>query len=699
MVFKNIFRMLILIKLTVLLMFSHAGAAEVQTDLSTLKLGTDHSSVAPGNDFYIIIELDPIEGWHGYWENPGDAGLKLTMDWDDVEGVEIGELQFTSPHLIPFEEIVSYGYEDKIKIIAEAHIADDIAVSSVDIGGAAFWLVCSDALCVPQDAEISFELPVGGQVADPVQQAIVEAVKNDMPEQVAWKSEFHTDGENFTVKAEIPEEYPVIESAYLFPHSEGMMENIYYQDLSFINGEIIGRFKNAYGYEDNSQFNYVLNFKTGEGEDHSFAISADKSAAPVAPVMAATAVQDTPVMDAGFALPTALLFAFIGGLILNLMPCVFPILSLKVMSVVKLSEKNNNEARNSGLIYTAGVLVSFAAIGLLVTVLSLGWGFHMQLPLVNFSLGLLMVLIALNLFGIFEISGRFVGIGQGLIDQSNGATSTRNTFFTGVLAVVVATPCTAPFMASALGFAFINGGAVSLLVFLALGFGLAFPYLLVCYIPAMRGLLPKPGAWMESMRNILGFPMLATALWLFWIMGNQVGVNGMTIAVAASMALAMAIWAFSKPGVLWKSLAAGSIALVVVSGYLISQQGTANAVNTMTASEGGLNAEPFSSTLLQQKVDQKEPVFVYFTADWCVTCKLNERVALSQPSVHQAFREKNITVLVGDWTNQNPDITKTLQNYGRIGVPLYLYFPEGRALDNPIILPQILTPDTVIEVL
>ncbi len=293
MVLKDIFRALIPLKIMIMLMFSLCYAAEVNTDLANLKIGADHSSVAPGDSFYIVIELDDIEGWHGYWENPGDAGLKLTMDWDAVEGLDIGELQFTSPHLIPFEEIVSYGYEDKITIIAEASIAENFTASSVDIGGAAFWLLCSDALCVPQDAGISFNLSVGEKVVDPIQQAIVETTKNDMPVSVDWETAFHTDGENFTVKAEIPEEYNVIESAYLFPHSEGMMENVYYQDLSFINQEIVGRFKNAYGYEDNEQFNYVLSLRTGEGDEIAFSLTADKSIDLVAPINSNASAAET----------------------------------------------------------------------------------------------------------------------------------------------------------------------------------------------------------------------------------------------------------------------------------------------------------------------------------------------------------------------------------------------------------------------
>ncbi|MDG1707884.1 MAG: thioredoxin family protein, partial [Emcibacteraceae bacterium] len=379
---------------------------------------------------------------------------------------------------------------------------------------------------------------------------------------------------------------------------------------------------------------------------------------------------------------------------LNLMPCVFPILSLKAMSVLELSRKDPSEARMSGIIYTAGVMVSFAVVGALVSLLSLGWGFHMQMPIVNFVLGLLMVAIGLNLLGVYEFGSSFMGIGQNLVQ--NGS-SRKTTFFTGVLAVVVATPCTAPFMAGALGYAFLAGGVSGMIIFIALGFGLAFPYLLICYVPAFRNAMPRPGLWMDTLKNILGLPMLATALWLFWIMGNQLGVNAMTMAVGASLLLGFSLWGSQKQTAAWKGFAALSMIGVLVTGYsLATQKVTAS---TIESNESGLNSVAFSSDGLQKALDSDQAVFVYFTADWCVTCKLNERVALSQTEVHEAFENKDVTVMVGDWTNQNPDITKTLQSYGRIGVPLYLYFPEGRDLNNPDILPQILTPSTVIEAL
>ncbi|MCC3860347.1 protein-disulfide reductase DsbD family protein [Pseudemcibacter aquimaris] len=674
-------------------MLGVSNATSVRTDLANLELTADKTSISPGSEFTVIIEMTPDEGWHGYWENPGDAGLKLEMDWKLPDGVEIGDFQFTTPHLIPFEEIVSYGYEGTVTIIADGKLSEDFNQDQLILSGNAFWLICSDALCVPQDAPISHTIDIGDDVTDNARVATVETVKADMPVHIDWPSSFHTDGENFTVKSILPDEIAVIESAYLFPFSDGMMENVYRQNLSFINGEIIGRFNNAFRYEDNDTFEFVLTFKTGEGVDHAYFLSASKSMAPIAPVFemeSSEAAPTLPSLDFG----TALLFAFLGGVILNLMPCVFPILSLKAMSVVELSKKDPTEVRISGLLYTGGVVLSFGLLGVIVSLFSLGWGFHMQMPLVNFSLGLLMVLIGLNLLGVFEIGSSLMGVGQNLVASNN---SRKSTFFTGVLAVVVATPCTAPFMAGALGYAFLSGGVTGIIIFLALGFGLAFPYLLLCFVPAFRRALPRPGAWMENLRKILGIPMFATALWLFWILGNQLGVNAMTIAIAAGLLLSLSIWALNKNETLWKAVSIISAIGVLFTGYYLSNLDTQKSV--IEADESGLQAIAFSSNELNAMLDRGEPVFVYFTADWCVTCKLNERVALSQDNVHQAFAEKDITVMVGDWTNQNPDITRTLQRYGRIGVPLYLYFPVGRTMDNPDILPQILTPDIVIDAL
>ncbi len=693
MIFQKINRVLLVVNIIFVTLYYTASAEAVRTDLSKIELLADHTVISAGQTFNIAIELEPNEDWHVYWENPGDAGLKLTMDWNLPEGFSIGELQFPRPHLIPFEEIVTYGYESKAIFFAEVTAADNLGGDSVNLSGSAFWLTCSDVLCVPQEAKINLDIGVGSAVIDNQVSSLVNAAKEDMPSTAAWNSKFYTDGENFTVVSDIPKEYEVIESAYLFPHSQGMMENTYHQNLSFVDGKIIGRFKNAYGYDDKDNFDFVLNIKTAEGQDVAFALIAQESVVPLVEKGPATDTVDASSSPLGLVM--ALAFAFLGGLILNLMPCVFPILSLKAMSVVDLAKKDPLEVKRSGLLYTAGVVVCFGLIGAIVNLLSVGWGFHMQMPIVNFVLGLLMIGIALNLFGLFEFGGQLIGLGQGLMnDKTSGR---RASFLTGFLAVIVATPCTAPFMASALGFAFIEGGFAGMLVFLSLGFGLAFPYLILCYIPAFRNILPRPGAWMETMRNILAFPMLATALWLFWILGNQLGLDAMAIALFAGLLFAFFIWSFTKESKLWKFVSIICLCGSIYSGVYLSNQNIQD--SSILMDKGGLNSVEYSSLELQNLIDRNQPVFVYFTADWCVTCKLNERVALSQTSVHEALKNNDITVMKADWTNQNPDITGTLQRHGRIGVPLYLYFPVGRDIDNPDILPQLLTANIIIEAL
>lgn len=407
----------------------------------------------------------------------------------------------------------------------------------------------------------------------------------------------------------------------------------------------------------------------------------------------------------------ALLFAFIGGLILNLMPCVFPVLSIKALSLVEMQREDRRLVRQSGLIYTAGILVAFAAVGGALLGLraagnAAGWGFQLQNPAFNLVLGLLMLAIGLNLLGVFEVGARVAGAGQAL----TAGGERKAAFFTGLLAVVVATPCTAPFMAGALGYALMQPGVVALAIFLSLGFGLAAPYLLISLVPAFGRILPKPGPWMAGFRNVLAFPMFATGIWLFWIIGKQAGVNAMAVALAAALCFGFALWTWGRSTGArrpwpWRAAASAALVVTLAAGAAVErpeQQAAPAAASVADADSragtlGLLQLERFSPERMSGYLDSQQPLFVYFTADWCVNCKVNERVALSTDDVGEAFASKNIKVLVGDWTNEDPVITEWLQRYGRAGVPLYLYFPRGASLDDAAILPQVLLPDIVIQ--
>ena len=425
----------------------------------------------------------------------------------------------------------------------------------------------------------------------------------------------------------------------------------------------------------------------------------------------ASAVAATSSTPEGIAIGSALLFAFVGGLILNLMPCVFPVLSIKALSLVEMPREDRRLARQSGALYTAGILAAFAVVGGALLGLraaghAAGWGFQLQNPAFNLVLGLLMLAIGLNLLGVFEIGARIAGAGQSL----TAGGERKAAFFTGLLAVVVATPCTAPFMAGALGYALVQPAAVALAIFLALGFGLAAPYLLISLVPGFGRVLPRPGPWMGGFRNVLAFPMFATAIWLFWIIGKQAGVNAMALALAAALCFGFALWTYGRSSNAprpwnWRAVAGISLVATIAVGATVERPDTTDAPAAAGAADsdshagtlGLLQLERFSPERMIGYIDSQQPLFVYFTADWCVNCKVNERVALSTDEVGEAFAERGIKVLMGDWTNEDPVITEWLQRYGRAGVPLYLYFPRGASLEEAAILPQVLLPDIVIQ--
>ena len=395
----------------------------------------------------------------------------------------------------------------------------------------------------------------------------------------------------------------------------------------------------------------------------------------------------------------ALLFALLGGLILNLMPCVLPILAMKALAVASHAGKSGREAAHEGLSYGAGAVLSFAGLGALVIALraggaAVGWGFQLQEPTVVAVFALLVFAVALNLSGVFEVPG--IGAGDALARRGGliGA------FFTGVLAVAVAAPCTAPFMAAALGFALTQSDVVSLLVFVALGVGFAAPFVLLAFWPSLLRLLPKPGVWMVTFRQLLAFPMYATALWLAWVLSVQTAGGGLVILLAAALALAFGLWAlgatqnsFGWKRVLgWSPLVALLFAIPVLAPLL-----DGGSKSAATEALSGIASEPYSQARLETLRVQHRPAFVNATAAWCVTCMVNEKVALDDSHVRAAFATRHVAYLVADWTRRDAEVTALLNSYGRSGVPLYVYYAPGASEGK--ILPQILTPDELLAVI
>ncbi|MGB1077187.1 MAG: protein-disulfide reductase DsbD family protein, partial [Bdellovibrionales bacterium] len=387
---------------------------------------------------------------------------------------------------------------------------------------------------------------------------------------------------------------------------------------------------------------------------------------------------------------TAVLFAVFGGLILNLMPCVFPILSMKALSLVKIASKNRKESLLHGMSYTAGILLSFlglagAIIALKAGGAEIGWGFQLQNPLVVMLIVWLLFVIGLNLFGAFDITGRFTQIGSNKLANAQGYTQD---FFTGVLAVIVATPCTAPFMGVALGYALVQPAYVTILVFLGLGLGLALPFLLLSIMPALQKIMPKPGAWMETFKQFLAFPMWATAIWLVWVLVQQSGAQGLVSVLSGVLIISFVLWLIKhKPKGPLKAFKTLALIFCVIG---LWKSGTML---------GNLKTEQvaYSPTVLENALKTDNPVFVNMTAAWCITCKVNE-ISIKSDEVQKLFEEKGMTYIVGDWTLMDSEITKYLESFDRTGVPLYVYYPSGDR-ENPVVLPQILTPQIIEEII
>ena len=700
--------------LAAVLMFSGAAFAEpVQTEYSTVELIVEHASLpAGGGTITAGLHLQPDPGWHAYWVNPGDAGLPATLRWTLPEGFSAAEPRFPAPHLIPFGDLVTYGFDEPILLLADiAAPAGLSAANTHTLAARARWVVCDDQLCVPEQANLAVTLPVGDGAPDPAQAARFAAARTKVPLKVDWPARFERVGDQVRIAVRTQESAGDIRDAYLFVAKKRLVR-YGRQEASFAPGGIVFGMDAGLRLEGVAEFPAVLAFKRGEDAEQAVwldvRIGSDLAGlvagaggftgAPAAVGGAKTGAE----LPGGLSLGYALLFAFLGGVILNLMPCVFPILSMKALSLVHTSRADRRSARQGGYLYTAGILVAFAVVGATLLVLrgageQIGWGFQMQSATVNLVLALLMLAIALNLLGVYEFGARLAGVGGSLASGGDRKTA----FFTGLLAVVVATPCTAPFMAGALGYALVQPAAVALAIFLLLGFGLAFPYLLLSCIPAVGRALPRPGPWMATFRNVLAFPMFATAVWLFWIIGNQLGADSMAMGLLAALAFGFALWTYgrvfgnARPWA-WRGVAAAGLAAALLLGWKMPDYKSAPGQDHGGAL-GQLALEPFTPERVTGYIDAKQPLFLYFTADWCVSCKVNERVALASNAVGDAFRTRGIKVVEGDWTNEDPVITEWLRRYGRVGVPLYLYFPSGSSLDTAAVLPQILVPDTVID--
>ncbi|HLY89077.1 MAG TPA: protein-disulfide reductase DsbD domain-containing protein [Acetobacteraceae bacterium] len=637
----------------------------------TASLVSEVDTVVPGKPFRIGLRLQLAPGWHTYWRNPGDAGAPPDLQLTLPHGATATPIDWPTPRRIAEGPLMTYAYSgDLLLPVTITATGGDTAVRTH-----AEWLVCRE-ICVPEEADFQLDLPAGtGQPS--AQAPLFAALARQLPRPSPWHAVIGNDG---TLLLQGPELTPAtVVDAWFIPNASGVILDSAAQPLTVWHGGFTLGLRPAKGFQASAPLTGVLSVRDRSGLETDVDLNAQPGAVPVPPP--------------AISLNRTLLLAFIGGLILNLMPCVFPVLALKVIA---LAGAPRGKARWQAVAYTAGVLVAFAGLG--ATLLAAraagsatGWGFQFQSPVFVAAMAWLLFAIGLNLSGVFAVGSGLVRTGHGLATRPGQLGS----FFTGLLAVVVATPCTAPFMGVAIAAGLAAPPGVTMLVFVVMGLGLAAPYALLASAPALGRLAPRPGRWMELLRQILAFPMYGASAWLVWVISQEAGPTGVLATSAGLVLLGFAGWvlgitqnATDKGRRIGQSAAATAAlaALAVLSGIA-----TAPPVSADAAASG---AEPFSSSRLAALRAEGRPVFVDMTAAWCVTCLVNERVAIDTTAVRQAFAEHHVAYMRGDWTRQDPHITDYLRENGRDGVPLYVYYPPS---GQPQILPQILTENTVLS--
>jgi thiol:disulfide interchange protein len=695
----------------------------------TAELVSQTKGVAPGGLAYIAIRQDIAKGWHTYWRNPGDSGEATSAKWTLPKDWSAGDWVWPAPQRLPLGPLMNYGYTGQVLLPVALNVPASAKPGTTQtLKADVTFLVCAD-ICVPEEAKLQLDVPVvaGTPPNDPkwgdlIGRTILDSPKAaDLSATAAWSGT----GADKVLKlavtgAEVKGKD--LTRAYFFPYDAKALDHAARQriekgpdglTLTLRPSTVVANAPDApaltgvlslggAAYEVQARPGVIPAGAGGLGEVASAPLKTEDVAQSTAG--ASTAI---PAAGAGLGLLPAVLFALLGGLILNLMPCVFPVLSMKAASLAAHAHQPSR-VRAQGLAFLAGVLATFLLLAGVLLALkaggaAIGWGFQLQSPAVVGALALIMLLVALNMSGVFEATLPGQGAGGGLAAKGGlvGA------FFTGALAVVVAAPCTAPFMAAALGFALTQSAPAALLVFLGLGLGFAAPFVAIAFIPGLLQRLPRPGAWMDTLKHVLAFPMYGTAAWLLWVFTLQAGSGALAALLAAAVLVGLCAWLIGAAQGAGKPLVPG-VAAVIAAGLAVAclvvgaRQSAPAAAQTADAAgspaeAGGAEApsQPFSPQRLAELQGQGKPVFVNFTAAWCVTCQVNERLALGAGSVAKALADTGTVYLKADWTNHDGAIAKMLADHGRAGVPLYLVYGVGGG--DPVVLPQLLTPGTVVS--
>jgi thiol:disulfide interchange protein DsbD len=689
------FAILFLISLT-------APAAQAQFSLNnepkaTNALVADVSQVQLGDSFHLALHQVMVEHWHTYWRNPGDAGLPVEFIWRLPEGVTPGEIIWPEPEFLPVGDLImDYGYEDELVLPMTFTVAEDFAGDVIRIEATAQYLICEEQ-CIPEEAEVALVIPVGGETRrDPYGAVLIgEALDAVPPLAEGLDVEIASAGNKYqlTVRGGVFSDPDAQWRDLVFmPFRQGLIEHAPEQVLSREAGGASLTLKPFIDEPISAAEPGLLSYEQLGSDGEWARVRVEINALPGAPIATAAiappAPPSAPISLASLGVMLGL--AFLGGLVLNLMPCVFPVLSIKALSFAQVAHEDPAKVRRHGFFFLAGVISSFVFLAALFVILGkvglpVGWGFQLQTPIVVAALSLLFFAIGLNLMGMFDVLTSLQGVGSGLADKDGW----RGAFFTGVLAVVVAAPCVGPFAAGALGLALTQPPIVLILIAATLGLGLAFPFVLLSLQPGLLRLLPKPGAWMNTFKQVLAFPMFAAALWLLTVLVDQ-AYDGAFWLGLAMISLVFALWAGKRSARVWRILSAAGLVLMIVSTAWVSRL----ELREITVREGS-GAQTWSRELVSDLRAQGRPIFVDFTATWCMTCQLNKTRVLNTDAVRGAFAENDVAFLIADWTNRDDEITAVLAEYGQAGVPFYLVYPaDGGPAE---ILPTLLSRDIVIE--
>ncbi len=674
--------------------------ARAQVDLNKRELNVPATLVAEsqqvqaGQSVTLAFVMNPKPTWHGYWENPGDAGIGMSFDWKLPDGVTAGKAQYQVPDTLLISGIMNYIYKGDYAVLVNLVVSEKVKPGPLPISVKSEWLSCTDEVCVPEQDELSITLEVVGPDAAVSLNNAFNDYREALPRQLGNPATFMVKDDLFRLSIPVPANIDV-ETPYFFIKEDGIVDYGAPQKVNRDGDKLI--IETAARGDELQNISGVLKI----GPSMGFSIKASSGDVAMSGVPVSGTGDGGNFIGGGDQSKASLLFialggAIVGGLLLNLMPCVFPILSLKAISLAKAGG-DESVVRRDALAYTAGVVVVATALGGLLLGLrasgaAVGWAFQLQDPRIIFVLLALVTAIGFNLAGLFELPN--VNFGNKLA-QKDGATGS---FWTGALAAFVATPCTGPFMAAALGATIVLPPVAALIIFAGLGVGLALPFLLIAFVPAIRNRLPKPGAWLDSFRKTMAIPMFLTAIGLIWLLGRQIGTDALGLSLIFLLLVTLILWWFGgeqMKGLSRGTLTTGALSAAIIGGVLLLPNAEAmDDQKAASASSATLPSEPFSEAKLSELRASDTPVFAYFTADWCITCKANEAAAVQRQETADAFAEANVAVLMGDWTRPDPEISKFLEKHGRAGVPLYLYYEPGK---EPVILPQILTVGTLTD--